>query len=402
MTETPILLLDTGQDGVSAQLPALRALGGGLGYLQVSEPQAALELLRHRSIGIVVADFAGATDECVSFFQSAAAVQPATIRVAIAAALAELTGGLAERGPHHCLSSDCRAEQLHAVLLRCSAIWARIQQQPDLARLLTRLDVIPTPPAVYFDIRDALEHETTTLNGLVDLVQRDAALVAKVLKVANSGYFGAPRSISDLAAALRLVGMELLLALALTSHLLQCLPLPGAQLDRLWMHGLAVSTLARFIARDEGADHAETEVAGVAGLLHDIGGLLLLANFPADYQQMLRQSAGDELELLELEQARFGVRHPELGALLLDLWNLPDAVVRAVEMHHLAVPRAQQPHGVAAYAVFMAETLLQDLQSGAARAGDDSVSTDLSSIDEEKIASWRERCPELLSACGGV
>ena len=190
--------------------------------------------------------------------------------------LADLTDGLAERGPHHCLSAGCSADQLHAVLLRCSAIWARIQRQPDLARMLANLDVIPTPPAVYFDIRDALEHESTTLNGLVDLVQRDAALAAKVLKVANSGFFGAPRSISDLAAALRLVGMELLLALALTSHLLQCLPLPGVQLDKLWMHGLAVSTLARFIARDEGADHAEIEVAGVAGLLHDIGGLLLL------------------------------------------------------------------------------------------------------------------------------
>ncbi|MGB5251317.1 MAG: HDOD domain-containing protein, partial [Sedimenticolaceae bacterium] len=178
--------------------------------------------------------------------------------------------------------------------------------------------------------------------------------------------------------------------------------LPGLQLDRLWLHGLAVSTLARFIARDEKANHDETEVAGVAGLLHDIGGLLLLGNFPADYQHMLRQSAGDEVELLELEQSRFGVGHPELGALLLELWNLPDAVVRAVEMHHVAVPRAQQPHGLAAYAVFMAETLLQDLQRGADRAADDSAVSELSSIDEEKFASWRERCPVLLRACGGV
>ena len=402
MTETSILLVDKGRGGLSAHLPALRALGGDMDYLQISEPQAALELLGQRRIGVVVADFGAATDDCVEFFQSAAARRPATIRIAVAAALADLTDGLAERGPHHCLSAGCSADQLHAVLLRCSAIWARIQRQPDLARMLTKLDVIPTPPAVYFDIRDALENETTTLNGLVDLVQRDAALAAKVLKVANSGFFGAPRSISDLAAALRLVGMELLLALALTSHLLQCLPLPGVQLDKLWMHGLAVSTLARFIARDEGAGHAEIEVAGVAGLLHDIGGLLLLANFSADYQRMLRQSAGDEMQLLELEQAQFGVRHPELGALLLDLWNLPDAVVRAVEMHHVAVPRAQQPHGSAAYAVFMAETLLQDLQHGAAGSAEESAAADLPSADQEKIASWRERCPELLSACGGI
>ena len=401
MTETPILLLDTGQDGLSAQLPALRALGGGLDFLQVSDPQAALDLLTQRSIGVLVADFHGATDDCLGFFRSAAALRPATIRIAISAALGDLTAGLVARGPHHCLSAGCGADQLHAALRRCGATWARLQQRPELASTLADLDVIPTPPAVYFDIRDALEQETTTLAGLVELVQRDAALVAKVLKVANSGYFGAPRSITDLQAAVHLVGIELLLALALTSHLLQCLPLPGVQLDKLWMHGLAVSTLARFIARDEGANHAETEVAGVAGLLHDIGGLLLLANFPADYQQLLRQSGGDELELLELEQARFGVRHPELGALLLDLWGLPDAVVGAVEMHHVAVPRAQQPHGLAAYAVFMAETLLQDLQHGAIHAGEEPTVPALSSLDEEKIAGWRERCPELLSACGG-
>lgn len=402
MTETPILLLDKGQGGLSAHLPALRALPGGLGYLQVRDPQAALDLLGHRNIGIVVADFGDATADCVRFFQSAAAVRPATIRVAVAAALADLTEGLAERGPHYCLSSACSTDQLHGVLLRCSEIFSRIQQRPDLARMLTKLDVIPTPPAVYFDIRDALENETTTLSGLVDLIQRDAALAAKVLKVANSGFFGAPRSIADLAAALRLVGMELLLALALTSHLLQCLPLPGLQLDKLWMHGLAVSTLARFIARDEGADQAGIEVAGVAGLLHDIGGLLLLANFSADYQRMLRKVAGDELELLELERSRFGVCHAELGALLLDLWNLPDDVVRAVEMHHVAVSRAQQPHGSAAYAVFMAETLLQDMQRGTDGSDEQSAAADLPSADQDKIASWRERCPELLNACGGA
>ena len=250
MTETTILLLDTGEGGLSSQLPALRALGGGLDYLQVSDPQAALGLMSQRSIGVLVADFHGATDDCVSFFQSAAVLRPSTIRVAISAALADLTAGLVARGPHHCVSAGCSADQLHAALQHCSAIWTRLQQRPELANTLSDLDVIPTPPAVYFDIRDALEQETTTLAGLVELVQRDAALVAKVLKVANSGYFGAPRSITDLAAAVRLVGIELLLALALTSHLLECLPLPGVQLDKLWMHGLAVSTLARFIARD--------------------------------------------------------------------------------------------------------------------------------------------------------
>ena len=140
MTEIPILLLDTGQDGLSAHLPALRALGGGMDYLQVAEAQAALELLEQRRIGVVVADFGAATDDCVTFFQSAAARRPATIRIAVAATLADLTDGLAERGPHHCLSAGCSADQLHAVLLRCSAIWARIQRQPDLARMLAKLE----------------------------------------------------------------------------------------------------------------------------------------------------------------------------------------------------------------------------------------------------------------------
>ena len=133
-----------------------------------------------------------------------------------------------------------------------------------------------------------------------------------------------------------------------------------------------------------------------------IGGLLLLANFSADYQRMLRKVAGDELELLELERSRFGVCHAELGALLLDLWNLPDDVVRAVEMHHVAVSRAQQPHGSAAYAVFMAETLLQDMQRGTDGSDEQSAAADLPSADQDKIASWRERCPELLNACGGA
>ena len=121
---------------------------------------------------------------------------------------------------------------------------------------------------------------------------------------------------------------------------------------------MRVSTLAKQIAQAEGASHAEQCESAVAGLLHDIGILVLLENEPARYQPMWRSSGGDERVLAELEREAFGATHGELGALILMLWSLPDAVVKAVAHSH----NVQRPNDgdlpLTSRAVLAAEWLL--------------------------------------------
>ena len=116
-----------------------------------------------------------------------------------------------------------------------------------------------------------------------------------------------------------------------------------------------MSKLARDIAKAEGGSRAEQNSAGTAGLLHDVGLMLLLQNEAARYQPLWRRAAGDEAQLVQLERALFGVDHGELGALVLTLWTLPGDVVLAVEQshgHQRGVP------ALASRAVLAAEWLL--------------------------------------------
>ena len=363
MDDAAILLVDTGDGGLEKRLPELQGLDSRQRFLVVRDAAAALEILAQREVSVVVADFGAQAEARNAFCREAAAQRPAAIRIALLPTLGDLTDSIQAGGIHYGLCGACRTADLLDVIVRSRTVWRRIRNEPALAMILSSVDVIPTPPAMYFDIRDALRRESTSLATVVELVQRDSALAAKTLKVANSGFYGLPRAIADLETAIGLLGTDLVLALALTSHLLECLPLPGVQLDKLWVHGVAVSSLARYIAREEGGDRETTNASGVAGLLHDIGGLLLLSSFPAEYQRILRRAAGDENRLLELEHETFGIGHPELGGLLLSLWNLPDSVVQAVEQHHSASPPDRDEHGLAVFAVATAELVLHDMQA---------------------------------------
>jgi HD-like signal output (HDOD) protein len=396
---TQVLLLDTGHGALAKLMPALQAEAPDTGYLLVNDPEAARELVARRDISIVVADFGADTGACSAFFLAIGRDKPGSIRVAVVPDAASLTDGFSNGGAHYCLSADSDARELSAVLERGRVVWERMQQTPRLAEILSGLDIIPTPPAMYFDIRDALEQESSTVQTIARLVERDPALAAKTLKVANSGFYALPRTVADLVQAIGLIGTDTVMALALSAHLFEHLPLPGVNLDKLWLHGLAISTLARFIAREEGGDRPTINASGVAGLLHDVGGLLLLANFPAEYQRVLRMAGGDETTLLELEQAHLGVGHPELGGLLLSLWNLPDEVVAAVAAHHAGDITAAKERGLVVFAVNIAEALLQDCHER--DPGDDTESrlSGLAVLDQGKVSSWRNACPALLTAC---
>jgi putative nucleotidyltransferase with HDIG domain len=187
---------------------------------------------------------------------------------------------------------------------------------------------------LYFDLRDVLESPRGSAHRAAQLLACDPALAAKVLRVANSGFYGPPRRLADLHQAFVLLGADTVLGLVLAAHVFRQLPLPGVNLDALWSHSLMVAGLAKEIAQLHGNDAQLANTSAVAGLLHDIGVLVLLANLPAAYFGMVREARGDEAALLRMERQDFGVGHPELGGHMLSLWALPDEVVEAVATHH--------------------------------------------------------------------
>jgi HD-like signal output (HDOD) protein len=186
------------------------------------------------------------------------------------------------------------------------------------------------------------------------------------------------------------------MGIILTAHLFDSLPLPGLNLDKFWQHNFIVSELAKFWAQKQGADNYVINASGLAGLLHDIGNLVILANFPMQYNNVLRKAAGDEAELLRLEYEEFGAGHPEVGGLALKFCNLPDDIIEAVELHHQLL--AEGDRSLISKAVFIAERLVN---SYSRQAGELVNSDDLmimEDIDPTEIEDAWKKCGMIIDS----
>ena len=289
------------------------------------------------------------------------------------------------QGAHQVL--PCREDiaYLDPVIDAALAVSAQIAGNERLARLVSRLQKVPSPPMLYFDLRDALESAQGDLEQIAEITSRDPGLTAQVLKIANSGFYALPRSVSDLSDAIRLLGTDTLLSLVLAAHVFAGMPPPGMRLDVLWQHSAHVSALARQIAEMDGAKRNDQGMCTVAGLLHDIGLLVLLENDSSTYQPLWNQTGGDEGELAELERKTYGITHGELGGLVLKLWTLPAPIVEAVNFSHRWDAPVNTP---VAQAVMTAEWLLDLAGDGMPSA--DALPEFLSGTANDRLVSWMQ------------
>ena len=257
--------------------------------------------LEGRRWSVLLADAAFNQADLERTLQETAQSHPEIVRLVIA----ETSNGSGPeiRGAHQVLPERDDWTYLAPVVSTALEVSARLSANPRLAGLISRMDKLPSPPMLYFDLREELESEAGGTAGLARITARDPALVAEVLKIANSGFYALPRSVTDIADAIRLLGSDALLSLVLAAHLFSGMPPPGMRLDVLWKHSARVSSLARQIAAMQGANRNQQSACAVAGILHDIGLIVLLENDPSTYQQLWKESNGDEAKLAEMEQA---------------------------------------------------------------------------------------------------
>lgn len=376
---------------------ALKQLGAALGRAQpdwsvrhVHEAAAALEQLGRRPARVVLAELDDDPHAYESLFTGVTEVCPAAIRFS----LVMPKDSAPPRIPlaHQCLAVREDMSYLRPILEAGLSVAARAADHVELARLISRLHDVPSPPALYFDIREQLEAPDGNLAQMAGVTARDPSLVARVLKIANSGFYALPRTVSDLTEAIGLIGTDSLLGLVLAAHLYSGLPPPGMNLELLWQHTMKVSSLARQITQLEGGSRADQSTSAVAGLLHDIGLMMLLENEPARYQPLWHRSGGDEAELARMERETFGVTHGELGALVLALWTLPEAVVQAVANSHAA---AQTGLSLTCRAVLAAEWLLDS--SGSLRPDPAETPMALGELGSGQLDGWLAARDELAT-----
>ena len=239
-------------------------------------------------------------------------------------------------------------------------------RQNMLQRLIPQVRSLPSLPHMYLQIADELNKPFPSAERVGQIISQDISMTAKVLQLVNSAYFGLPYQVSSPTQATVLLGLEAIRDLVLTIKVFSNfdqLKLRHLGLTQLWDHSIAVGATARKIARTVIRDKVAVENAFIAGMLHDIGKLVLADNLPMKYHSAREMAISKGIEQCIAEQEIFGATHAQVGAYLLWLWNLPDEVVVASAYHHepsLHVDTKPTPM----VAVHIADVLVHELADG--------------------------------------
>jgi HD-like signal output (HDOD) protein len=236
---------------------------------------------------------------------------------------------------HYFLWKPARFEDFRLLLDTIHDLDAALQD-PNLTQLLGGIVALPSLPPLFHRLTDLIEHQQTTDAQIAAVLTEDAAMAAQILKLANSAYFAPTPHIETIEDAVSYLGLETLQQLVLTHHLFsQCSDAERAayQLDQLWRHSLYTATLAKVIAATLSDDRVTQNNAYLAGLLHEIGKLVLIRHLPETYSAVLRQVQEQGLSQIEAESALIGSNHAVIGGYLTALWGLPRPIIEAVTMH---------------------------------------------------------------------
>ncbi len=286
-----------------------------------------------QSIDVVVSDMRMPGMDGAALLREVQAKFPGAIRFVLSGySEQEMTVKLVNTA-HQYLSKPCDPATLIAALHRALHLRQNLRS-PALQTLVTKLSVLPSPPTLYQKLTSQLTNPNATLDDVAATVEEDPAMAGKILQLVNSSFFGYAAPVNSLRQAVGLLGLSLLHALVLSIHLFEQAKRPHPATIGLQAHSFRVAKLAQTIMQDLDDRPCATAAAYTAGLLHDLGKLVLSLGMPDTYSAVMRESRNVDEPLHELEQAAIGASHAQVGAYLLGLWNLPQPIVEAVAFHH--------------------------------------------------------------------
>ncbi len=246
-------------------------------------------------------------------------------------------------GPaHQYLAKPCEIEDLKQKLARAFAL-RDLMEDPRLREIVGRLDSIPSVPDAYLAIAKALRSPETSIAEVGGIIANDMGMCVKVLQLVNSAFFGLPIQVSDPRQATALIGIDNIKSLVLSVHVFSQFKCSNSDLAFLWKHCISTAGSAKAIARAQDTSRKIVDESFAAGLLHDVGKLILASIYAEESSRIWKLPVEDEVSSLALEREVLGCTHAEIGGYLLGLWGLPDPVVEAVAWHHQ--PSAAGPAG---------------------------------------------------------
>jgi len=232
---------------------------------------------------------------------------------------------------HQFLTDPCGPDELADVVERAVVLRRRLRS-PALVELVSGLRSLPSMPTLHTEVVHLVMSPDSSLADIGKVISQDPGMSAKVLQLVNSAFFGLRQRITDPTLAVRLLGTNTLITLVLGVHIFtqgQASRGNRDDMDRLFHRAVVAAAASREIAHAERLGRDGMSDHHLAGMLHDIGKLVLATNFPDEFA-----GVSEAPDPLDAERRQFGATHEDVGAYLLGLWGLPDPIVEAAAFHH--------------------------------------------------------------------
>lgn len=367
-------------------------------FAEGAEP--ALQELEQERFDVVVSDLRMPGMDGAALLEHVQKAHPDAVRIVLSGHAEKATAMRVVPIAHQFLSKPCDADALRSVVERACALQQMLRDE-RLRSLVGGMDSLPALPSLYACLTRVLQAPDSSLQDVAEVVNRDAAMCAKMLQLVNSSFFGLPQRVSDIEKAVSLLGTNMVRNLALSVEVFRpfgaAQRVDGLSLEEEARHTALSGSLARRIAADE-LGRGVAEDAFMAGVLHDVGKLVLAAQMPREYGEILEEAGrtGGTVRSVELEH--LGVSHAELGAYLLGVWGLPAPIVEAAAFHHQPAVTAASGLDVV-LAVHVADVLAHELLDAGLRGGASGEALDEAHLQElglsERLPAWRRAAEEV-------
>ena len=210
------------------------------------------------------------------------------------------------------------------------------EQLTKKRRAIQKISLLPSIPTTLQKIIETSGDPNSSAGDLQNVIEKDQAISAAILKLSNSAYYGYSRQVEDIKRAIVIIGFNTAVSVAISVSVLKSLSetLDSSEFDKdqFWKHTIAAGEAARSIAREiKYQNHAE---AYIIGLLHDIGKIVLYFIEDRDFEDAVFESRAINKPLFECEMQIFGFDHQEAGGWLGDKWKLPESIVAGIQYHH--------------------------------------------------------------------
>ncbi len=340
MTKKTIVFVDDEPNILNGLRRMLYPLQKDWNMLFVEGGAKALEILAQSDVNVVVSDMRMPGMNGFELLQTVRKRFPNVIRVMLTGQPDKDVYCEVMAISHYFLWKPAKFEELQMLFDSIRNLDISLHDN-KLRHLIGGITSLPSLPPLFDRLMELIENQETNITQIAAVINEDIAMAAQILKLVNSAFFALSRRIETIQEAVAYLGLDILRQLTLAQHLFaQCSEQERItfNLDELWQHSLCTATLAKAIAENGNVSGAIGNSAYLAGLLHEIGKLILIRHLPEIYTEILQEVQQQGKSQVQVESERLGTNHAIIGGYLASLWGLPHPITEAVSLHHDTPP----------------------------------------------------------------